>query len=207
MAAAAWYLRWMRRLTIAAAVLAGCATSSSEPRVAPDDGAPTSDGAQRSTEQLGADRDDPRLIPAPHLQGALATPGPEALWGYLLEHANAPVHGGSFCSAHVADRPPAEHTLGNLLASYLGNSSGDARALLEIGCGPPGADDGFAAADSPACPPREAERGECLRCAMVIQLDEVTEDPALFLVYGKLLFQYRRGAPLDPASIFCVEAG
>jgi hypothetical protein len=198
----------MRCLGIAAAALAGCATSSSsEPHAAPEDGAPQGDRAGRNADEPGADREDPRLIPAPHLEDALATPDPEALWEYLFDHADAPVHAGSFCSARVSDRPPAEHTLGNLLASYLGNSSGDARAFLEIGCGPPGADEAFAAASSPACPPREAERGQCLRCAMVIQLDEVTEDPALFLVYGKLLFQYRRGAPLDPASIFCVEAG
>jgi hypothetical protein len=150
-----------------------------------------------------ADPDDPRLEPAPYLAGAAPEPGPVDLWRYLLQHADTPISRESFCDHRLGDGTEEERTLGGLLSSYLGNSSGEGRAFLEIGCG---AGEPFAIADSPACPADAADDG-CLSCALVIQLDQVTEDPAIFLVYGKLLFQYRPSAPLDPASLFCVEAG
>jgi hypothetical protein len=183
----------MRCVVALVLVVAGCSTPSSPPRTDPNAGA----GPVTAPSFAGqADPDDPRLRPEAALEGALEEPSAAELWRYLLRYTETALSPESHCDGR--------QTLGDVLASHLGVH--EARRFFEIGCGRPG-DERFEAPDRPPCPSLDTGEPSCLPCVMLMWVDDVTEDPALFLVGGHLHFQYREGAPLEPSSVFCLEAG
>jgi hypothetical protein len=191
----------MRVVFVSMVLVAGCSTPSSPPRTEPAAGA----GAVTAPSFTGhADPDDPRLRPEPALEGALEEPSATDLWGYLLRHTGTVLSHESHCEGRLEGRAREGQTLGDVLASHLGVH--EARRFFEIGCGRPG-DEAFEAPDAPSCPSSDTREPSCLPCVMLMWVDDVTEDPALFLISGRLHFQYREGAPLEPSSVFCLEAG
>jgi hypothetical protein len=190
----------MRCVVALVLLVAGCSTPSSPPGPEPSAGA----AAATAPSFTGrADPDDPRLKPEPALTGALEEPSPTELWRYLLRHTGTALPPESHCDGR-REGSREDQTLGDVLASRLGVH--EARRFFEIGCGRPG-DESFEAPDAPPCPSSDTGEPSCLPCVMLMWVDEVTEDPALFLISGRVHFQYREGVPLEPSSIFCLEAG